>query len=291
MSRPIVVGFDGSEAGREALQWACREAVSRQEPVVIVVSAPSPPVDYYGVTDPMTDVVLMEAITKRGEGLVAEGIRLAAGYGVPDASGTLWNTDPSRAILDAAEGAAMVVVGSRGVGGFLGLALGSVSRQVATHSRCPAVIVRAPKDPDSRELVVGVDGSPPSTKAIDFAFDMASRHGYSIRILHTWDLPPIGAITGVPRFSTPESIDELQDTALRNAAEVLAGHRETYPDVEVVQDVHRGAPVKELAAASEHAAMVVIGSRGRGGFAGLLLGSVSHGVAHHAHCSVAVIHR
>jgi nucleotide-binding universal stress UspA family protein len=180
-------------------------------------------------------------------------------------------------------------VGSRGHGTFAGLLLGSVSRQVATHAKCSSVIVRPAADPQSRDIVVGVDGSQPSLHALDFAFDEADRRGMRLRVLHTWDVPPVGAITGVPTFSPPEFIRDLKNSEARLISEALAGHGDRYPDVEVSEELEQGGPVQVLTEASEHAAMVVVGSRGRGGFLGLLLGSVSHGIAHHAHCSVAVI--
>jgi nucleotide-binding universal stress UspA family protein len=196
---------------------------------------------------------------------------------------------PAHALIEASADADLLVVGSRGHGTFTALLLGSVSRQVATHAKCSTVIVRAAADPQSRDVVVGVDGSQPSLRALEFAFQTADRHGLRLRVLHTWDVPPVGAITGVPTFSPPEFIRELRDSEARVAAEALAGHSDRFPDVEVVAELQQGGPVQVLTEASEHAALVVVGTRGRGGFLGLLLGSVSHGTAHHAHCPVAVI--
>jgi nucleotide-binding universal stress UspA family protein len=289
MSKPIVVGYDGSPQAKDALRWASAESVERGLPLSVVVAAPFPVIDLVGGTDPYFDTNVAKSQEEYGEHLVAEGMELARSYGVTDVLGSLASEDAPRAILQAAEEASMVVTGSRGQGGFLGVLLGSVSRQVSAHAKCPAVIVRPTPDPDSRELLVGVDGSKAAIAALDFAFDMASRHGYDVRVIHTWDVPPVGTLTGVPRMNPPNTLAALQEEEMRTTSEVLAGHFGRYPDVKVTQEVLRGSPVKVLADASQHAAMVVIGSRGRGGFVGLLLGSVSHGVAHHARCTVAVV--
>ncbi len=288
MPTSIVVGYDGSPSARMALEWAIEEAKIKQASLRIVVAWSLPPLEMSVSDSSFTDPAVLESEKDYGDELLAEALGLARDAGV-DAGGFVLPDSPAHALVEASAEADFLVVGSRGHGTFAGLLLGSVSRQVATHAKCSSVIVRPAADPQSRDIVVGVDGSQPSLHALDFAFDEADRRGMRLRVLHTWDVPPVGAITGVPTFSPPEFIRDLKNSEARLISEALAGHGDRYPDVEVSEELEQGGPVQVLTEASEHAAMVVVGSRGRGGFLGLLLGSVSHGIAHHAHCSVAVI--
>lgn len=180
-----------------------------------------------------------------------------------------------------------LVVGTHGRSGLKRLILGSVSRQVATHANCPTVVVRPSTASDPREVLVGLDGSDPSLRALNFAFNAASCRGLDLRVIVTW-VPPVDPITNVPS-SDSVVLTEEAGAEMRVAAEELAGHRQRYPDVAVNVSEHRGKASAALIAASENAALVVVGSRGLGGFRGLLLGSVSHAVVHDAMCPVAVV--
>lgn len=290
MTKSIIVGYDGSEASDLAVRWAAEAASSRGLPLKAISVWTLPPTDIGLASGAAFDGELVGALQDEANTVLEKGVSLAqaASEGV-DVSGEVMAGPPAGTLVDLAEEATIMVLGSHGRGGFAGLLLGSVSRQVAAHVECPAVIVRAPHDANSREIAVGVDGSDPSLRALEFAFEEASRRAYDLRLLHTWEVPPIGAITGVPAFAPPELLEDLQSAEMRTVAEALAGYREQYPDVTVTQDVSRGSPVSALRDASEKAAMVVVGSRGRGGFTGLLLGSVSHSVSHHAKCTVAVV--
>ncbi len=290
MSQPIVVGYDGSPASDMALDWASRAAADRGVTLRVLVAWTAPPVTFGGA-GATYEANLLEELRTQADVFLEKALNAAQAIDQDlTVIGEVVVSTPAAALVEYSHEAAMVVVGSHGRGGFTGLLLGSVSRQVATHATCPVVVVRHPADGHAREVVVGVDGSKQALKALDFAYDYASRSGLRLRVAHTWEVPPIGAITGVPTFSPPELLMDIKGNEMRITAEVLAGHGERYPDVTVVQEVQRGTPVKALAEMSEHAALVVVGSRGRGGFLGLLLGSVSHGVLHHAHCPVAVIH-
>ena len=162
--------------------------------------------------------------------------------------------------------------------------------QVAAHAHCPVVVVRALRAPAAADasVVVGVDGSESSALAIAYAFEQARSRGVGLTVLHAWRLDHIegasaSAIWTVdwPTFAHGEQI---------LVAESLAGWLEKYPDVAVRQHSLRGLPVEALIRASENACLVVVGTRGRGGFGGLLLGSVSQGVMHGASCPVAIAH-
>ena len=187
----------------------------------------------------------------------------------------------------------MLVVGSRGLGGFTGLLLGSTGIQLATHSVCPVVVVRPPDDAatagaEAGRVVVGVDGSPASEAAVAFAFEQAAWRGVGLTAVMAWDM----AYLDVPGRvgSIPEGVLTAgQEAAQASLGESLAGWREPYPDIDVRARTDMGNAARVLLDASPGACLLVMGSRGRGGFGSLLLGSVSHAVLHHAHCPVAVV--
>jgi acyl-CoA dehydrogenase family protein 9 len=200
---------------------------------------------------------------------------------------------PAAALIEASREAALLVVGHRGLGGFTGLLVGSVGVQVAAHAACPVVIVRD-NDDDSdsfgqavSEVVVGVDGSDLSSLAIDFAFTHAALHGLGVTAIHAYQLPALTAPSDAWLVAT--DVDGWHEDHARVLADTVAGLDDRYPDVPVRQKVVRGAPAAVLVAESAGAALTVVGSRGRGGFAGLLLGSTSQSVLHHATGPVAIV--
>jgi nucleotide-binding universal stress UspA family protein len=291
MTKPVVFGYDGSAISNLAMEWAVQAAADRGIPLEIVVCWQVPPVSFGSGMGMPLESELVEELTADAESLLAAGLDKARGMAPDlDVRGELLVAGPAAALVERSKDAALVVVGSHGKGGFSGLLLGSVSRQVSTHAKCPVAVIRESAKSAAKEVVVGVDGSASALKALDWAFDHASRTGQRLRVLHAWEVPPITAITSTPTISAQEVMQDLKGAEARATAEVLAGHRETYPDVDVVQEVVRGSPVAEIARVSQDSVLVVVGSRGRGGFLGLLLGSVSHGVVHHAHCPVVVVH-
>ena len=171
--------------------------------------------------------------------------------------------------------------------------MGSVSVQVAAHAHCPVVVVHAlpTPAPEAAPVVVGVDGSDSSTDAIAYAYEQASSRGVGLTVVHAWWLgwPDYVEITSA---SAVWAIDWRAVAQEEEAvvAESLAGWQEKYPDVTVRRHSVRQLPVEALVDESRKACLVVVGTRGRGGFAGLLLGSVSQGVMHRAHCPVAIVH-
>lgn len=288
---PIVVAYDSSRMSKHALSYAAAEAAERGLPLRIVSA----------FTVVTSDLGLGAGAAYEAE--TAEALRQAAQNDAEDAVAWVAEHYPdltvekrsmagpaAAVIIENSAGSSLLVVGSHGHGGFLGMLLGGVSREVATHSKVPTIVVRDTDYADNR-VVVGVDGSPDSLRALAFAFDMASRYGAPLVAVHTWEVPPIGAITGVPTPEPPELIQDMADNELRTAAEELAGFGERYPDVVVEQKIVRGSPVKVLCEEAQDSRLLVVGSRGRGGFLGLLLGSVSHGVLHHATCNVAVVRK
>lgn len=286
----VVIGFDGSESAQRALSFAIAEARTRKAELRIVTGyvLQTPDVGF-GTALPW-DQNLVDAIREEAEQQVTD-VAAATQAANPDltVTGTSQPGPGAAVVLEEAQDATLIVVGSHGNEGFFGLLLGGVPRQIATHSRQPTIVVR-PREADATgHVLVGIDGSPDSVRALGFAFDHASRHNLALTVVHTWEVPPIGAITGVPSPEPPTLLQNIADNELRASSEELAGYSERYPDVPVDISVVQGSPVKVLAEKSSDADLLVVGSRGRGGFLGLLLGSVSHGVLHHAHCPVAVV--
>lgn len=287
MTRPVVVGIDGSPTGQLALDWAAAEAVRRARPLHLLHA--------YGW--PFPDIPqLPEAYMSRfGRDVQAAGAQLLEIHAVavsatnPELTVTtqLSGDLPSAALLAAARTAATVVVGSRGLGGFAGLLVGSVSVQVATHAECPVVVVRRTR-PTAGDLLVGVDRAEPADAILDYAFQQAAWQGKRLVAVHAWRWPEQAEPGDVlsPVFD-PDSEQARQERFL---ADILAGWQEKYAHVPVQQRVVRGRPGRVLAEASRHATLTVVGSSRHSTTIGLLLGSVSQFVLHHAGSPVAVVH-
>lgn len=268
----IVVGYDGSSDSELALDWADELAAEQGRPLRVLISEVDP-------------TQVLEATSewhaaKMAE-LEADAKDRLAGARTKDTALELVQVPPAQALIDASAHAVAVVVGARGHSLLSGVVLGSVSQHVTRHASCPVVVTRPPYQPDSRRVVVGVDGSTGSRKALEFAFDHASRSGSSVTAIHAWRNLARG-------FPGSGLIEEIQ-AAERVLAEALAGFADLYPDVEVTTEAIPMAPQRALADASTAAELVVVGSRGLGAFAGLLLGSVGQSVLHHGHCPVAVV--
>ena len=194
-------------------------------------------------------------------------------------------------LLDESRSASCVVLGSRGSGDFVDLRIGSTTLHVASQAHCPVIAVPAPKDGSAPRhgVVVGVDGSPDSEDAIDVAFQLAAETHEPLRAVHAWTDPALlGPGAMMPLVYDPALVTEEERLVL---AEAMAGWSEKYPDVAVDQQVVRGHPVATLTQAGAKASYLVVGARGRGPLRSMLLGSVSHGVLHHANGPVVVVRR
>ncbi|MBO3085675.1 universal stress protein [Cellulomonas fengjieae] len=268
MNGAIVVGYDGSPQAQQALAWAAQEARRERRALRLV---------HVGEGDGQSLDAAVERVRSEAPGVEVTA-DVEADRSVP------------RALIRLSSDAHLLVVGSRGRGGFEGLLLGSVSSAVAAHAHCPVVVVRQVPDASStsgvRPVVVGVDGSPTSVRAIDLAFDQASWRNAPLVAVHAWDLP---AMMGPVPPWTLEEVEQLLVTEKAVVAESLAGHADRYPDVKVETVVQLGAPAPVVLDAASDAQLLVVGSRGRGGFGGLLLGSVSQVVVSHASCPVVVV--
>ncbi|MEU9020374.1 universal stress protein [Actinomadura sp. NPDC048394] len=281
----IVVGVDGSKQSLRAVDWAAAEAVRRGAPLRIL----------YVITPWLFDVPVdpragaMRAwLLHGGEDIVGYAVDRAAerAPGV-EVSGEQIGGQAAETLVDRAGDALMLVVGSSGRGGVGGLLLGSVAFQVASHARCPAVVVRDAPSDGFGEVALGVDGSPASAGAVGFAFQEASVRGARLHAVLAWPHPiSTGPGDMQPLVYDPEMVAKGEERVL---SECLSGWRAKFPDVDVVPEVVHGRAAPALARASAHADLLVVGSRGRGGFTGLLLGSVGHAMLHRARCPVAVV--
>lgn len=281
----IVVGVDGSEVSREAAHWAAAQAHLRHRGLTLAHAVvPTMVGSAFGVSmAPSLDMVdsLVQAAEK-------ELRTLAGSLPCDDITMSVQVGTPSELLLEASHSAHIVVSGSRGHGGFSGLLLGSVGAQVAAHAHCPTVIFRGRMRTDAHQLVVGIDGSPHAEAALAFAFDMASREGWELIAVHAWEVPTYDLIVA-PTGAVPIPLNDVADDEVRLAAEVLSGFTSDYPDVPVQERLVRSHPVDALLEASTNAAMIVVGTRGRGPGLAAVLGSTSNGVLHKATVPVAVI--
>lgn len=282
----ILVGVDGSSESHAAVRWAAQEAVLRQRPVTLM-HVVSPIV----VTWPIETVVSsfydwQEDNAQRVLKQAQETLAAAVPDGAPLAVNVELRHDgivPE--FTDASKHADVLVLGSRGLGPVGGAVLGSVSRTLLHHARCPVVITKegvVQKDSGTLPVLLGIDGSPASEKATAFAFDEASRRGADLVALHAWSDVAVFPILGMDWQQYEQQGHEI-------LAERLAGWQERYPDVHVRRRIVCDKPARWLIDESRQCQLVVVGSRGRGGVASLLLGSVSTTVAESALAPVAVV--
>ncbi|GLW99106.1 universal stress protein [Microtetraspora sp. NBRC 16547] len=282
MAEPIVVGADGSPAASAAVAWAADDAAKKGAPLRVVHAVyrlpyASPPYPIPGLDD---------ALTRAGGQFLLEAERLALGrHPDLDVSTRLFEGGPARVLIREAASASELVVGSRGRGGFTGMLLGSVSTQLAGHAAVPVVVVRPGHTEAARpEVVVGVDESQECEPALAYAFEQARLRGCLLRAVHGWRLPP-EIYTGWFVYDLPE-MQQLRESL---TAGRLAAWRARYTDVSAEVEVICDHPVAALVEAAKNAAVLVVGSHGRGGVGAMVLGSVSRGVLHHARCPVAVV--
>lgn len=281
--RAIVIGIDGTPASEIALRWAVAEASTRALPlrVVAVYELPTP-----SVVTAYTYVpgqIPPPAFQERFDSAVAYARdRLDEGA----VSAALVSGRPAQVILTETAGAEVLVVGSPGHSTVGGIVVGSVSAAAAGHAQCPVVVVRQNVVQNDAGIVVGVDGSPNANEALEFAIEHARSHGYPVTVVHGWD--PFEDID--PAVWTPDRAAHRRDEREAWLTELVKPYQEKYPYVRLTTQVVDARPAEALATLSKAARMVIVGSRGHGGFAGLVLGSVSQNLLHHARCTVVVMH-
>ena len=286
LHRPVVVGVDGSACSDAALDLAAREAMLRRRSLCLVHAFIWP--ELHVPLGPSPSGPPEGGLRHQAERILADA-RTRAHATAPDLTvhEELVTGSAAAILLRASRGAELVVIGDRGLGGFTGLLIGSVAVQLAAHAACPVLIARGGVTDPIAPVLLGVDGSPANDPAVGFAFPEASLRGAPLIAMHTWTHPvSTGPGDMVPLVYDPVDI-EADETRL--LAEALAGWHDAYPDVAVRRELVHGGARKALIEATSRAQLVVVGTRGRGGFAGLLLGSVSQAVLHHARCPVAIV--
>ncbi len=271
-----------------ALQWAARDAEMRHVPLTLV-HAVSPEVSSWLKTPVPAGVMrwqqdhgrrLVDAALK----VVEEGAQHGGPAGVHS---EIFTAAAVSTLIDLSKDAELVVTGAQGSGRWPGRLLGSVSSGLLRHAHCPVAVIhdedRTPQ-PGQAPVLVGIDGSPASESATAIAFDEASRRRVGLVALHSWSDLDVSDDGGLPEIDWPAT----QSIAEEVLAERLAGWQEQYPDVSVTRTVVQAQPARRLVQQSEQAQLVVVGSRGRGGFAGMLVGSVGETVAQMARVPVIV---
>ncbi|WP_373202215.1 universal stress protein [Mycobacterium marinum] len=274
----VVVGVDGSPASNAAVCWAARDAAMRNLPltVVHVVNtdvATWPPMPY-----PDTWAVWQE---DEGRKVIAGAVKIAEESVAGDRELTIKSeivfSLPVPTMVEMSAEAELMVVGSSGHGALARVLLGSVSSSLVRRASCPVAVIRDEDpmipDPLHAPVLVGIDGSPASELATAVAFDEASRRGVELIAVHAWSDQDVVELPGL-------NWSRMEAEARLSLAERLAGWEERYPDVTVRRVVVCDKPAHQLVEMSQTVQLVVVGSHGRGGITGVLLGSVSNAVVH-----------
>ena len=285
----IVVAVDGSEAASNAVVWAARAAAAHQRRLHIV-TAVHIPAFYY--SEPYLARSFQDELHDTARARL-DSAQVLARQSADDNAAIEITTEelegrPAPLLIDLSKQAWMVVLGSHGHGEITGLVVGSVTAAVAAHSECPVAVVRGRTldghPPTEGPIVVGVDGSESCKPAVAAAFEEAAMRGATLVAVNVWSdvsvQPSLGATPDDPHWSRIQTGEEVV------LAERLAGWQERYPDVTVERVVARDRPVRVLSEYAEQAQLIVVGTRGRGGFKGMLLGSTSRAMLHTADCPV-----
>lgn len=272
----IVVGVDGSAESDAAVVWAGRDATLRGVPLTLV-HAVAPVVVGWPVGRLYAEMPDWQK--DNADNVIAQARKSA-----PEAQTEVVYANAVPTLIDASKRAEMLVVGSQGIGALGRMLLGSVSAALIQHAHCPVAVIRgtdtATPD-DSAPVVVGIDGSPASEAATALAFGEASRRRVDLVALHAWSDVGVFPVLGMDWHDRESQGQEV-------LAERLAGWQERYPDVLVRQSLVCDTPARWLLEEAERAQLVVVGNRGRGGFPGMLLGSVSSAVVRSAKVPVIV---
>ncbi len=286
----ILVGVDGSSDSDAAVQWAADEAVMRKIPLTLVHVLPTPEDGWqaWGLSTTPLPADFGKLQERHARQVIDDALKIihdsTAGHGRPTINSEVLFSPVVPTLVDLAKDAEMVVVGGQGQSAVRRLLLGSVTTGLIHHAQCPVAVIHrdAPLSRSSKApVVVGIDGSPTSELATAIAFEEASWRGVDLVPVHANCDTTIPETLGVNRST-------IEVAAAETLAERLAGWQERYPDVTVRPVVVLDRPAHHLLTQSESAQLVVVGSHGRGGFAGMLLGSVSTAVAQAARTPVII---
>ncbi len=290
MTRPITAGVDGSQESLAALAWAAREAVRRGLALRVVHAwrVQSPEVIESAITGDA------DSQAERVHSAVTEAVRtVTERHPDLDVTADVVEGPAVDTLVAAAADAELLVLGSRGHGPIVGFLLGSVGQQVIAGAARPVVLVRAGDEPSAeaagREIVVGQQGDPEdSADALRFAFETAAARGATVRVVRAWTLPPVFAYSP----GSLKLLDEaggLEPYEKKAVAAAVRPWRERFPDVPVTEHVEMGSAGQVLLSVAGTAQLMVVGRRAHRTAVGARIGSVAHGVLHHADCPVAVV--
>jgi nucleotide-binding universal stress UspA family protein len=282
-ARPVLAATDGSPKSLAAVHWAAAEAVRRGTALRLVHVWPRP-VGIY-----------LEQLQKEGAALLTHvADEVAEHHPELEVESLLLGAAPVDGLLEAAADGELLVLGSRGLGGFTGLLVGSVSLAVARRSPVPVVVLRPEPvvveagDPERvADVLVGVGAGANADEVLEFAFSRARERGARVVAVHGWDVPAVWAPPGT--IVAPVDAATLESAAREHLAQTLAPWQAKYPQVPVVARTEVGGASKALVDASDGAELVVIGRRIRKHATGGHLGLTAHAVLHHAHAPVAVV--
>ncbi len=288
VNKPVVVGVDGSPSSKCAVRWAA-ETAARHDAPLLLLSAVTIPVAYGGFGMPQS---FFDDQTLEGNRRLEEATHIAqetAPVGLSVRS-ELATGHAIEALIDQSRIACMVVLGSRGLGEFTGGVLGSVTSALAHHAHSPVAVIRQwPRRTDpiaQAPVVVGVDGSMHSEPAIGTAFAEASLRGTDLIAVHAWTDVTLSAVsTGAQGLPWP-AIEAAEQATI---GESLGGWKQQFPDVGVRTMVVQDRPLHHLQSYADSAQLLVVGSHGRGGFPGMLLGSTSGALLYTAQCPLLIV--
>ncbi len=280
-----VVGLDGSDCAANALEWAAANVADRGTAMSLVSAWQTPVVGAYPMSAPAAMSYDESELHDAAAHDVSEVARTTGErVGVP-VTASVGHGGPAQVLLEAAESASLLVIGSRGRGGFARLLLGSTSTQCATHASVPTIVVPGDVEPTRAETVlIGCDGSPNSMVALRWAIDFAGRDG-TVIVAWVWDATPLAV--GADAFFFPDASD-LAAERFHHLVDTVSDQARAR-GVTVQRKFIRGTPRSVLAEQAEQADLVVVGARGHGAVGAALLGSVSTWMLHHVHRPIAVV--
>lgn len=285
----IVAGYTGSSPSTPAVEVAARLSQSIPSPLRIVHAFDLPSMDV--PMGPGIDPPSQDEVEQWCAEVTTEAEELARGFGATDVSTQVFVGSAPAALLENAGEDDLIVVGHRGRGELASAVLGSVAIQVSAHAPCPVVVITKGARTDVvGPIVVGVDGSEQSRKAARFAASWADHLNRDLTMVATWQPQTmVGMAGGWALPMMHDAGDQIEAATLSMLEDVAKEASEDYPELAITCKAISGEPADALLRSAEEASALVVGSRGRGGFAGLLLGSVSHRVIHSAPIPVCIV--